>query len=558
MMAHEMRSNGFCGGISNDSKLLKHYSTDESIFSITPKLILQPLNQRDIEKAVKVVSKHTKQFETLALTPRGLGAGQNGGALSDSIVLDTAVHMNKINNVTKVTSENYHVTVEPGARCVNLHQKLSSLKIHIPTLPLNHTTATIGGAVAENRGAGQINKYGTLADWVVSIEVTLSDGNTYNISPLTYKQLNSLIKKDNAYSRIVKSVFKLIEKNESTIKKNRPKHPTCRAGYALWNILDVSVSEFKKGKGSFDLTKIMCGSQGTIGIINSITLKATPVKKLEKTIIVHVSSLTEIPRVVNESITQEVNHIEMFDEKTLRSALASPQIFGQKMQGARYFNTILKLYTFFHVRWKGEPPPYFLLITLDTDKVTGLQDKLLKLFTNKNLTHKPRLLSEPTEVTLFTTLARNWYRLARQSGNKQMPVSILDSLDVPLTKLDSFFTDLENLSKKLKTSFVANLNVNGSALIFYPLLDMTDSKIDKKITITNQEFYKVANKNGAKFTGEMIDGLIHTPDLSKIFSKTFLNLCAKLESTFDPDDIFNPGKKIKPIPTIVNILRTHN
>ena len=105
---------GFKGEISSKPELLNKYSTDESIFSIRPQIVIQPMDGRDVEIAVSVLSYETKRFPTLSLTPRAAGTGLGGGSLTDSVVIDMKEHMNR---VLRVGREDAKVTFtsEPGA-----------------------------------------------------------------------------------------------------------------------------------------------------------------------------------------------------------------------------------------------------------------------------------------------------------------------------------------------------------------------------------------------------------------------------------------------------------
>ena len=68
-----LREAGFRGGISSDKRVLAKYSTDESIFSIRPQVVIQPRNRQDVEIAATVIARETKRFSSLSLTPRAAG-----------------------------------------------------------------------------------------------------------------------------------------------------------------------------------------------------------------------------------------------------------------------------------------------------------------------------------------------------------------------------------------------------------------------------------------------------------------------------------------------------
>jgi hypothetical protein len=114
LIAKLFREAGFRGGISSKDSLLNAYSTDESIFSIRPQVILQPKNRQDVQIAAKVISQNVEQFPSLSLTPRAAGTGLGGGSLTDSVVIDMCAHMQKIGEVTK-KKDIVYIQTEPGA-----------------------------------------------------------------------------------------------------------------------------------------------------------------------------------------------------------------------------------------------------------------------------------------------------------------------------------------------------------------------------------------------------------------------------------------------------------
>ena len=179
-----LREAGFRGGISTEKRLLDAYSTDESIFSIRPQVVLQPKNRRDVEIATTVVTKETKRFTSLSLTPRAAGTGLSGGSLTDSIVIDMCAHLNTIGDFVEKKNK-ITFTCEPGAMWRDIEKKLKSHDAYLPPYPSSKDICSIGGSIANNAAGSDSLRYGHCADWVESLDVVLHDGHTYTIKPLT-------------------------------------------------------------------------------------------------------------------------------------------------------------------------------------------------------------------------------------------------------------------------------------------------------------------------------------------------------------------------------------
>ena len=551
----ELRNAGFRGGLSTKKADLARYSTDESIFSIKPQIILQPRDAKDIATAVQCIGTHTARFPALSLTPRAAGTGLSGGSLTDSIVLDVTTHLNHIHNATKKHGQ-ITFTCGPGAMWRDVEAMLKKHHAYIPSYPASKDICTIGGAVANNAAGPDSLRFGHCADWVEALEVILSDGKEYTIKPLTYKQLQTLIKKTHAHARIAKEVFDLIVKNEKTITNARPHTAKNSAGYALWDVLDVSVAKFKRGEGHFDLTRLFSGSQGTIGIITNITMRATPIPTDTDLIVVPVFNLADTAKVITKALTYKPRNVELFDGATFDLALQNPTFFKDRLPTLLYYKVLVSLYTTFHVRYRRKTPVFTLLITTDDAEDTPKQDIVPAL--QAIIGKRARRIQNPVEREMFWQIRRASYTLSKFQNTHKRPAAFLEDMTVPPENISSFFAAIQKLLKKYNVTAAVHGHGGNGHLHFYPLLDFTSKSTPALIEKMAEEFFATAVKFDGNICGEHNDGIIRTPHLSKMFSKKVLGLFAATEAIFDPDDIFNPGKKVNPRYDILESMRTTN
>jgi FAD/FMN-containing dehydrogenase len=365
-----LREAGFRGGISSDKSVLERYSTDESIFHVRPQVVIQPKSPTDVEIATQVIARETKRFTSLSLTPRAAGTGLSGGSLTDSIVIDVCAHLNQIDDV-KVGKSKSTITCEPGAMWRTVEKKLKSHGLYLPPYTASKDICSIGGSIANNAAGPDSLRYGHCADWVESLRVVLSDGKTYTIKPLNYKEMKSLVKEKHEHARLVREVYSLIEMNEVEIKKNQPKTHKNSAGYSLWHVLPDGIAAFKKGKGQLDLTRLFSGSQGTIGIITSITLRTEPIADDTTLIAIPIFELADTPKVITRALEYKPINVELFDALSFDLALKHPEFFKKRLSGLQYYRTMLALYTSYHVRYARKLPDLTILITLDKETTTN-------------------------------------------------------------------------------------------------------------------------------------------------------------------------------------------
>ncbi len=557
LIEKKLRDAGFSGGISTNKGILEKYSTDESIFSITPQVVIQPRHQKDVEIAVQTINSETERFPSLSLTPRAAGTGLSGGSLTDSIVIDVCTHMKSIGEI-KNTRGHTTFTCEPGAMWRDVEKALKKEDVYLPSYPASKDICSIGGSVANNAAGPDSLRYGHCADWVESLNVTLYDGKTYLIKPINYRELKALSKKDNAHGQIAKEVFALIEKNEKTIERAKPKTKKNSAGFPLWDVLNVSVAQFKKGKGFFDLTRLISGSQGTIGIITSVTMRTQPIAHDTQCIVVPVFDLMDAGKVISKALEFNPINVELFDGLTFDLALKNPQFFKDRLSKLDYYKVLLSMYTTYHVRYGRKIPEFTLLITLDpktlgTRTAAGIA-KTLK----QNHGKRARVVQNPIEREMFWQVRRASYTLSKFQDETKRPAAFLEDMTVPPEHLSKFFVEVKKLLKKFNVTAAVHGHGGNGHLHFYPLLDFTNKTTPTLVEKMAEEFFKTAVTYDGNICGEHNDGIIRTPHLNKMFNKKTLTLFTEVEHICDPLDIFNPGKKVNPRFDVKESLRKKN
>ncbi len=538
------REAGFRGGISTDKRILEKYSTDESIFQIKPQVVIQPKNRADVEIATKTIARETKRFSSLSLTPRAAGTGLSGGSLTDSIVIDVCPHLNKIEEVVE-KGDKVTITCEPGAMWRDVEKKLKAHGAYIPSYTSSKDICTIGGSVANNAAGPDSLRYGHCADWVESLDVVLADGHTYTMKPIGFKEFKSLIKEKHEYARVVREVFALLEKNEKELLKAKPKTPKNTAGYALWHVCPEGIANFKKGKGTFDMTRLISGSQGTIGVIVGLTMRAVPIQKNTALVVLPLFNLEGAAKAIMTALEYNPINVEIFDGLTFDLALKNPDFFKKRLSGMEYYRTMLSMYTTYHVRLGRKTPEFTILATFDEDTVaeTPAAD-IAKAMSLPGA--KARVVKNPHEVEMYLQIRRASFTLSKLLDPEKRPAAFLEDMTVPPENLAKFFVEIKKMMKEFNVQSAIHGHGGNGHFHFYPLLDFTQKTTPILVEKMAERFFATAIKHKGNICGEHNDGIIRTPHLSKMFSKHVLDLFKELEHIFDPDDIFNPGKKVNP------------
>jgi FAD/FMN-containing dehydrogenase len=551
-----LRGDGYTGEIATDAASIAEYSTDESIFSIKPQVVLQPETPDDVAIAAGTIAREAHRFESLSITPRAAGTGLSGGSLTDSIVMDVTTHLHDIGGITYKKGE-ARIEVESGVMWRDMEAALKKAGYYVPSYTSSKDICSVGGAIGNNAAGAETLRYGHCADWVESLDVVLHDGSVQTVTPLTYKQFKALTKKKTAYAKIVHDLFKLIEKNEKEIKRNQPHTKKNTAGYDLWDVLPEGVAKFKRGQGYFNPIKLIAGSQGTIGIVTKITFRAIPLPDTPTLLVVPVFDLQEAAAVVDKAKEYNPIDMEVFDDRTFDLALQNPDFFKKRLSGLSYYRTMLSMYTTYHIRFGRKLPELMIMITLDRE--TTNQHSAHEVAADISGTrNKARVVNNPIEEEMLWQIRRASYTLSKLQDDTKRPAAFLEDMTVPTKHLPKFFTEVKRLFKEFNVQATVHGHAGNGHFHFYPLLDFTKKTTPSLIEKMSEKFFAIAIKYDGSLCGEHNDGIIRTPYLHKMFSKTMLQLFTQTEAIFDPHDIFNPGKKVNPRFEVREVLRTHN
>ena len=125
----------------------RYFSTDGSVFSLTPSLIVYPQNENDVRKTARFTWQLAERGRVIPITARGSGTDPSGAAIGSGIVMVFPAHMNRI---VELDSKNNTLVVEPGINYDKVQQTLQTHSRFLPSFPASSHYSTIGGAVANN------------------------------------------------------------------------------------------------------------------------------------------------------------------------------------------------------------------------------------------------------------------------------------------------------------------------------------------------------------------------------------------------------------------------
>lgn len=522
----------FKGEVHSDEKTLDAASRDASIFQVRPSLVVSPENSHDIKNLVSFVAKKKQVGDDVSLTARSAGTDMSGGPLTESIVVDFLPHFNHIKEI-----EGFSVTAEPGVYYRDFEKETLKRDLLMPSYPASRDLCTLGGMVANNSGGEKTLTYGKTEKYVRKVKMVLSDGGEYEFQPLSMRELETVRARKDFFGSVHRGMFDLILKNYDVIKAAKPAVSKNSAGYFLWNVYD-------KETGVFDLTKLIVGSQGTLGLITETTFGLIRPKKHSSLLVVFLPTLNPVAKVAKVLLSYNPESLESFDDHTFKVALKFFPAIVRKLNGNLLKLAFQFLPEFFMVLTGGVPK--LILITEFTDdtaeaartRATAARDAL------RPFRLKTKIAKNDAEAKKYWTFRRESFNLLRQHLTSLRTAPFIDDFVVRPEFLPEFLPKLEEILSHYKIIYTVAGHVGDGNFHIIPLMDLKKAESVKIIKELSDKVYRlVADFNGS-ITGEHNDGLVRTSYLPMMYSPEVIKLFEETKKIFDPLCIFNPHKKV--------------
>ena len=521
------------GDVATDEKSIAKYSHDASIFEIEPNVVVFPKSSKDIQNLIKFTTKYKATHSTLSLTARAAGTCMSGGSLNTSII----VNFNKYFN-HKPTVKGYIATTEPGVYYRDFEKETLRHGLIFPSYPSSREICAMGGIVNNNAGGEKSLQYGKTEDYVHSLNMVLADGQEYKIKPLSNQELHAKMKQDNFEGHIYKEAYKLITTNYELLTHAKPDVSKNSAGYFLWNVWDPE-------KKIFDLTKLFIGAQGTLGLMTEAKLKLVPTKKHTEMMIILMHDFTNLTNIINTILPLKPESFEAYDDKTLKLALRFFPEFAKKLGTRSIFSTALKFLPELILYKEKRLPKLIMQIEFADDHLENLNKKIEELTEKLKKFHPDTKVAIDEEEKKYWLIRRDSFGLLRSHIKNMYSSPFIDDIIIKPEHLPEFLPKFNAILDRYPSiigTFAGHIG-NGNFHVI-PLVKLTDLKEQHLIPkICDEVFELVAMYKGSS-SGEHNDGWIRTPYLHYQFDAKIIKLFEETKKIFDPQNIFNPHKKV--------------
>lgn len=502
------------GEVLEHPGVLNYFSVDGSIFTLKPRLAVYPAHETDVRKILKFGWQIAEKGQYLPITPRGKGTDQAGAAIGEGIIMVLPAHLNKLIGFDKTD-----VVVQPGMLYGDLQRTLNSHGRFLPPYPSSMDFSTLGGAIANNASGEKSVKYGSTKNYVKGLKMVLADGQVIEARKLSAKELNRKKGQTNLEGQIYRQLDGLLEDNDELIRQAQRHVSKNAAGYSLEDI--------KSKDGGFDLTKLIVGSQGTLGVVTEATFDTEAYNPTPDMLTAWFDDIAKSAEAVQKLQVLKPSAIELVDRNLLEVLRKdSPAV----LEAAGI----------------GEVLPEIVLLVEFDDASARARDHKAKRAHKilESLATERRIIPNYLEQGNDWKLRRSAAAVMSQDKGAKKALPIIEDGVVPLDKMPEFLAKVYALFKRHHLDIAVWGHAGDANFHMQPFLDLGNVGDRQKVFKLMDEFYAMVIALGGSTSGEHNDGRLRGSYLKELYGGEMYHIFEQVKKIFDPYNILNPGVKI--------------
>ncbi len=491
------------------------YATDNSIYQLPPSGVLVPESASEV---CDLVRANAESVAPQSLTARGGGTGTNGQSLTSGLIVDVKRAMHRL---VALDVEGRTVTVEPGMVTAELNEHLRPHGLFWPPETSTVSRATIGGMISTDAAGKGSLAYGRTSRHVVALEVVLDDGTLWQAEAVPEAEAERRAAGDGRIAEIWRALL--------DVPGGPFDLPELARGFSGYGIDRV------RHDGLVDPIPVLCGSEGTLGIIVSATLTLTPIPAHSVLLIAGYASfddaLTDSLRLTDSAPTA----IETIDETTLecgRSSTAwhllAPVIGSQS-------GSILLL------EYSGDEPRDVAEVEArirDGGRATAVQ-----------------IVTEPAVATAaWKVRADAVGLLAKVAPGQPKPTAFVEDCAVPVRRMPEFIARFRAILDGHGVTYGMFGHADVGCVHVRPALELLDPTQESKVAEITADVVALLTDMGGILWGEHGRG-VRGQFVVDFLEPEMIDIMRGIKTAFDPNDRFNPGKLYRPLGVATPLLQ---
>ena len=470
------------------------YATDASIYQIEPAGVAFPQTALEASAAIRAAAD-----AGVSVTPRGAGTSLVGNAIGEGLIVDFSRHNRKIDNLKIDPPETGTVRVGAGVVLDQLNAFLRPHGFCFGPDVATSARATLGGMIANNSSGARVPVYGTTADHVVSLEIVMADGRIEKIGPSHETLRNERAQIDNL---IRAKAAEMAERWPPGLLKRWP-------GYGIERFLRAP-----------NLNEILAGSEGTLAAIFSAELKISPLPREKGLGLIFFASIDEAMQATVALLDLKPAAIEHIDRPLL------DQTKGQLLfQPAR---DLMEL--------DAKPCKAILLVEFYEDVA-----ERLSILQSRKLGLRSKIVTDAAQMNLAWSVRKAGLSLLTGRVGPAKPVAFIEDAAVRPAQLPEYVRGLEAIMKPLGLEASYYGHAATGLLHVRPVLDLHDAGDLKKFRQVADQTSALVRQFKGSLSAEHGVGIARTEYMGEQLGG-LLEVMREIKRTFDPKNIFNPGK----------------
>jgi FAD/FMN-containing dehydrogenase/Fe-S oxidoreductase len=487
----KIRQTGCVARFDNLTRRL--YATDASIYQIQPVGVAFPKTAQQASAVIRAAAD-----AGLSITPRGAGTSLVGNAIGEGLIVDFSRYNRQI---TDLDLEKRSVCVGAGVVLDQLNDFLRPHGFCFGPDVATSSRATLGGMIANNSSGARCPIYGTTADHVISLEIVMADGRIEKIGS-THESLHTERAKIEALVRAASA--EMADRWPPGLIKRWP-------GYGIERFL----------RAPTDLTNILAGSEGTLAAIFSAELKISPLPREKGLGLIFFASIGEAMQATVELLDLKPAAIEHIDRPLL------DQTKGQlNFQAAR---DLLELDT--------QSCEAILIVEFYDDVA-----ERLSTLESRKIGLRKKILTDSTQMNLVWLVRKSGLSLLTGCIGPAKPVAFIEDAAVRPTQLPEYVRGLQSIMKPVGLEASYYGHAASGLLHVRPVLDLHSAADLKKFRQVADQTSALVRQFKGSLSAEHGVGIARTEYMRDQLGDALLGVLREIKCTFDPKNIFNPGK----------------
>lgn len=510
---------GFRGDIANDAALLAAMSTDNSIYTVTPDIVVAPRDAEDVRRLMRVLE--ADDLRGVPVTARGGGTGTNGQSLNAGIIVDFQKYMNRL---LQVNEKEQWAEVEPGIVLDELNAQLAATGLFFAPTTSTASRCTIGGMVSTDASGKGSRRYGKTSDNVLGMEIVVDGGRTLDSGAPTPDWANAMLLEIEA----------ACASGRDALLGQVPALSRRFTGYDL--------ERAKPPEGDLEWWRLPIGAEGTLGLVTRVRLHLMRKPKFKRLVVIGFETFAAALDAGSALLAHDPLAIEVMDEW---------------VQGLAERAGILQALPVGLRARDGQPIAYNFVEFVGDDEadlarqVAALRESAPTL-AGAIASHVA--VDDIEMAALWQVRAASVGLLGKVSGTRR-PIAFVEDCVVPVENLAAFVKDFTGLLSSNGLSYGMYGHVDVGCLHIRPALDI-DSDEDRTIMkAISDGVFDLTRRHGGIFWGEHGKG-VRGAYLAEFVGEAAYDAFRRVKRAFDPAHRFNPGKLVGDPGSLMGIATT--